>query len=475
MFLDLFSFFLAVATTVVGRCFLLLGSISSFVLVPAPSLPAPDPASIPPAKTETRKRLDAVGDKDGEILKARMARMELELRETTKGTTTLQAELEEARDNARRLSLDNDALQHQLQCAISSQSTTTSALDVAQSGLAQSELALHHLQTRFQTMQEQLARAQDALDARTKTLDAAEALLGTAAEPVVADKVLADEVEAGLNEAIEQVATKLATSLETGGELRYGDVEETGDVRAAEGVFRRWFSSPSVEELKGVRHREDSTLLEILFRACAVNIVAFIVTRWHFGLEPSQDSLDRLFSTISENEPPAIAGRWKALTRRYAQARGPPSKNEVSSAYVDDIVDMLACVVLAAGLDNSRAHLRSMILGLVGGDVEEIVDCALKLNKTVGEGAAAGVISPIVVRAGETFDPRTMVEGHSATPRLMHVYGAATGLDDRVLCTTGIGLRKEVRDGVPSGGVQMTILVKPVIAMRSILDILPSE
>ncbi|KAI0315437.1 hypothetical protein OF83DRAFT_1173834 [Amylostereum chailletii] len=298
-------------------------------------------------------------------------------------------------------------------------------------------------ETQNRALQAQLAQTTDLLATRTAELEAAQVFLGT--HEAFTDVQVAEGVK-GLNYEAMQIAVALADalSLAGAGEEGNGGMTRSGG-GADEGVgrngrrrgggeegradeARRWIGSPLADALTSADNARDSLLLEIALQACIVAVVRQVLVRWHFGAEDEDAShvfLDKVSARIFAEEPAAVSGRWRALTRRYAQA-ALQSHHDVDTAGISLITaSALSSVILLARVpltdpsplptpspahapSTPYARAKSLVLDTVGDRLRALVAECVALNRVIGEGITSAAIVPFVVSPGAKYDEKCM-------------------------------------------------------------------
>ncbi|KAI0318152.1 hypothetical protein OF83DRAFT_1117645 [Amylostereum chailletii] len=366
--------------TLTGLWVLLVGGVLLAYSLSRTALPvahdeAPKPSSKIPADGARRsagpsddvergaKLLEA--KKERVLLEAKFARAQQDLEDMAKDKAALKDAMEDAQAEAERMNIINRYLHAQLKALQSSRKLSQFELAAIKAALDRSELARAQLQVHAQAIEAQLDIAEESLQTRTDELEKAGVLLRT-------QDLFADGTEDRLNAAVAQVADSLAQAIEK--EVESTDVD-TDDTRDAAEAFRRWFSSPTLDDLRSVSSA-DPTLLSTVFRACLGHMAAFIITR------TPQKSVDDLVPTSTTDKP----------------------LEEMAGAYVDDLIDMLACVVLAAGIDGDRGRVRAIVRDHAYDGVREVVQAALRIHTAVGDAVATGFVSPLLARVGAASD-----------------------------------------------------------------------
>ena len=165
----------------------------------------------------------------------------------------------------------------------------------------------------------------------------------------------------------------------------------------------------------------------------------------------------------TRTEPPAISGRWRALTHQYTQRAF--HQEQTPDSLTEFLAERLTSCVLCAGLDRDRARIKRVILQKAGDGLREVATFVFRLNKAIGEGITTSMLWPMVIPCGEMFDARSMEDGYGD-------HDAATKMKESapVMCTTSIGLMRDLKRD--DGKRDRAVLLKPTIALESVLAML---
>lgn len=193
-------------------------------------------------------------------------------------------------------------LETDLQNALNSLRSAQTNLQTSQANSARYELALSQLQIKNEAVENQYIAAKALLEVRGRELHAAEVFL--AKHDTFTDREVAEQMD-GLNYDIVQIAMTIADNIMGEVEQREGEVsrmtsDEVGLAQATE-EFRSWFGSTAADALRLADHQVDSLLLEIFLQACLCQFAANVISRWHFGRDPSSESLGTIFRSLQDN------------------------------------------------------------------------------------------------------------------------------------------------------------------------------
>ena len=159
----------------------------------------------------------------------------------------------------------------------------------------------------------------------------------------------------------------------------------------------------------------------------------------------------------TRTEPPAISGRWRALTHQYTQRAF--HQEQTPDSLTEFLAERLTSCVLCAGLDRDRARIKRVILQKAGDGLREIAAFTFKLNKAIAEGITTSMLLPMVVMGGEMFDIRGMEDGYTEAKE-----------SGPVMCTSSMGLMRDLKRD--DGKRDRAVLLRPKVAMESLLAML---
>ena len=170
---------------------------------------------------------------------------------------------------------------------------------------------------------------------------------------------------------------------------------------------------------------------------------------------------------ISEEQ--AISGRWRALTHAYAR-KALQSQSDISSSLQSSIMEVLCHVLVTAGCTADRSIIQDKLQSEFIRGISVIIGLTIRLHQVLGEDITSGDLKVMWIPSGDMFDPVTM-EDNDGQGKAQDGQGKAQkGKDGRVLCTTGLGLRRSVRTGTKGGARswQITDLRKSKVTLESV-------
>ena len=159
-------------------------------------------------------------------------------------------------------------------------------------------------------------------------------------------------------------------------------------------------------------------------------------------------------SLTNHKEEQAVSGRWRQLTRTHFQ------RMVAAPNFANDMAEVLANVFLAAGFKESLAALQLQIVTCFGERIHLVMQCAQQLNKTIGEGVTSCDLEPLYIESEIPFDGNTMDDSLNTSDPL-------TPSDEKVLCTTDLGLGRAEKISGTSGEWHEVTLLKPKVILPS--------
>jgi len=265
-----------------------------------------------------------------------------------------------------------------------------------------------------------------------------------------------------LNTEIFETAAYMADSFTYGRKAAMADEVRKADTRAI-----RMLGSTMALNLVSVRHDEDPLIIQIACQACMVECCRRIISSWGFDGSDVEDVLPDLYNKIRDAETHAmeVSGRWRALTRVLVRSMLNGQKGgDVTSRLIPLVFDSITDVLLVGGCQGTRTQILEKLMARFSERMTFISMMAIRLNEVIGEEITSCEMKAIAMPYGVPFSARTMDDGFDD--------GRWRGLaadSPQVLCTTELGLQKEIR-GCENGKVvrQKVMLAKPQVALESV-------
>ncbi|KAG6819900.1 hypothetical protein H0H93_007613 [Arthromyces matolae] len=300
--------------------------------------------------------------------------------------------------------------------------------------------------------------ALELLESRTQELHTAEAAFLLKADASSPADVLS--LMNTLNFEISQTAASVAAAFEfrTNGtrlEERNAEVEGLAEVYAS---VTDTVGPKMVEMLESPTRLRGPLLVQIAFQAAMTAYSNWIVKSWNLE-EPEADiGFNKVYKGIRDTEEQAMAGRWRALTRKHLPR---PEEHELSYLFVDAIINIL----LVANAVLSHDQLLHAVEKQFAERITTIVRSAQRLRKAIGEDITLCDLEVIFFNHDTPFSPTQMDDTFAEVSAEQN---AVAG--DPVMCTTELGLVRFERRAGKDAIWDETILLKPKIALRSGID-----
>lgn len=156
-------------------------------------------------------------------------------------------------------------------------------------------------------------------------------------------------------------------------------------------------------------------------------------------------------------------GIWRALTHKYVQPL--LHKDTDLVAFLGQIVTKnLSDILVVAGCQEDHSNISEMLSGLgsFSDRIDSITNSALRLNQMLGEDFVSCDLNIACISSNHAFDQAIMDDTSE---------GYESKKVDRVLCTTGMGLRRVVKEKKGEKTKFNTeVLLKPKIVVESVLE-----
>ena len=128
--------------------------------------------------------------------------------------------------------------------------------------------------------------------------------------------------------------------------------------------------------------------------------------------------------------------------------------------FANDIAEVLANIFIAAGFKESLTALQLQIVTCFGERIHTVMECAQQLNKTMGEGVTSCDLEPLYI------EPEVPFDGHMMDDSL-NTFDPLTPSDEKVLCTTDLGIGRAEKVSGTSGEWHEVTLLKPKVILLS--------
>ncbi|KAF9073346.1 hypothetical protein BDP27DRAFT_1216107 [Rhodocollybia butyracea] len=310
--------------------------------------------------------------------------------------------------------------------------------------------------------QEALEQNKTLLDIRSSELKVAQAFISISDRYAGADimKMIDD-----LNTEIHQTASIMADAFSPELHAPGAAAEE---VHEAVAHTEEILGECMTKMLQTFNHREENILLQIAFQASMCAFTEWIMDSWCYHDRDSEVELvlQETYEQMRETEEQPVSARWRILTRKYVRQLY-PTVERPNLAY--HILAACANILIVAGLHDSELRLLDALTARFSDRLTMIVERAIHLNNAIGDDVTSCEFVPIYCTPDVAFDPSTMENtsdsGHS------HFIER----ENKILCTTDLGLLRAEKVQGEEGTWHNTILLKPKIVMSAGLTASPTS
>ncbi|EPQ55251.1 hypothetical protein GLOTRDRAFT_138859 [Gloeophyllum trabeum ATCC 11539] len=324
--------------------------------------------------------------------------------------------------------------------------------------LAHQRRTIDELRTQYAMLTKQKDEQGQLLEARTAELQAAQVFLGKT------DALSAAEVRnmlRDLNTDIFQTAAKLADAID----LSYRPDDSVAAAPAVQDALQNWLAP---ELLEAVSDTQDSSVLQAAIQGVICGCCHEIIGGWPLVLEKNRmvpsSGYEDLYEKIRNQEPQAVAGRWRSLSRRYQREwdKGGNTERRDFVSYASHevyLVNVATGCVLAPELGQA-----------ISDSLEGIIKLALGLRNVLGEDITSCDFATVVASPGHLLDLQWMDE-EGGDPFGEQAYGS----ESRTLCTTELGLLRTEKIGLEGASEHFSqeVVAKCKVALPSLFQ--PSE
>ncbi|KAF8916224.1 hypothetical protein CPB85DRAFT_1290370 [Mucidula mucida] len=321
----------------------------------------------------------------------------------------------------------------------------------------------HDLELRLEAQTEATALARDEVGRIRGIHEKTVQLLKTHAEELSAAQAYLNKTDLSsgadvismvetLNGEIFQTAATIAEA------FKFGDkqVEGSTEMESAYRDVVEILGPRMTDLLRSSPHHDDQLVIQIALQAAMCAYVEWIITSWYFEGRDEEQLLSNLYNHIQGSEDQAIAGRWRALTRRYA-VEAFTEGSDIHQQLVDVVMETLVNILISAGLEVATDQVSDTMAAQFAGHTSEVVKRATELNSVIGQGIISCELSPIYLPPETAFDVGTMEDTFGRGPREQEL----------ILCTTDLGLLRSERQG---DDWQRRVLMRPKVALQSGLE-----
>lgn len=177
-------------------------------------------------------------------------------------------------------------------------------------------------------------------------------------------------------------------------------------------------------------------------------------------------------------EPQPTSSRWRALTHRSIRTLYPGLEEYAISELVTTMLRWSAAVFTVSGCSSSQVGDKNAVPANLRAQLRRIAEAVYKLAKVTREDILSTSFEVMLIESGGSFDNVDMM---NAFPEFNAQSNPTVG-DDRVLCTTELGLKCVTRKSktTPSAEadgdvLERRTLLHPKVVLDSAVDALEHE
>ncbi|KAH9940128.1 uncharacterized protein BXZ73DRAFT_75738 [Epithele typhae] len=324
-----------------------------------------------------------------------------------------------------------------------------------------------HLRAQVQGFERALAAKQDQMDkmtalleARTVDLQAARVFLHRADNIADSDVI---PLVATLNALAYQTAAAIADAHQ---DRRAG--EKDGVAQACETLVKGGLLSKTfVDTLRRAKHDGEPFLVQVGIQAIMVAYAHRLSLAWDLWDRGTQKAYEEVYQSIRAHEPQPISAQWRILCRTHIRALRKP-EDRLCQRNEEELTTQLAIVLRACGVSDSTEELHRELQAAHAGALRDFIRTAFDFRRVVGEEVVSRHMSLVSVTHGKDFDYKEMTDDWAdlrKRAREEQEVGRQT-----VLCTTSLGLLREIEDGAKGRNARrVVLLVKPKVVLESML------
>ncbi|KAG9308878.1 quinon protein alcohol dehydrogenase-like superfamily [Chiua virens] len=214
---------------------------------------------------------------------------------------------------------------------------------------------------------------------------------------------------------------------------------------------------PFVDRLRTMSHHDIASHLSIAFRAYLTSYFCPIISSWI--TDPRiDDHFGEMYGRLLRSESQTFAASWRSLMHTNM----PECTSEVFDILVSRAIQGLADIAVTADCAASTSDTASKLAPKFWNNISFMVATAEKLRELIGEAVNADY-KVVLARPPQTFDETSMaVNSDRGIP-----IGRAKG--KKVLCTTRLGLIKEVVQEPPNPGPSANISTMSTLLKTSVV------
>ncbi|KAG9309789.1 hypothetical protein JVU11DRAFT_10165 [Chiua virens] len=212
-----------------------------------------------------------------------------------------------------------------------------------------------------------------------------------------------------------------------------------------------------VDGLRTSSHHNVVSHLQIAFRAYLTAYLYGIISLWTTD-KRTDELLSEMYGRLYESGSQTFAANWRSLAHTNMAS-------DDSDTLVSRAIQGLADIAVTAGCAASTPDTESKISHKFWHNISSMVATAEKLREMIGEDIKAN-LKVVVVRPAQTFDGNSMIvdagNRGSGVP-----FGIPRG--KKVLCTTRLGLIKEINSESANPGLSNGLTTVAVVKASVVL------
>ncbi|SJL14086.1 uncharacterized protein ARMOST_17541 [Armillaria ostoyae] len=195
-------------------------------------------------------------------------------------------------------------------------------------------------------------------------------------------------------------------------------------------------------------------VLQVSLQATIAHICEAMIRRWHQEIKIHK-MLVRLYDNVKKKSTPAVAGRWRAMTRAETKYTSEADVQQLSRNIM--LANIWAVLRLAGWM---VPDAKSVLERDFGGRILEISKLMKRVDQAIGEGITSEDLAVYVVEHDTRFNPMSMVDAnHDPMSEMI------TDEETAVACTSDLGLRATRK--VPASSDSQITKIESRVLMRA--------
>ncbi|KAK0471592.1 hypothetical protein IW261DRAFT_1371697 [Armillaria novae-zelandiae] len=195
-------------------------------------------------------------------------------------------------------------------------------------------------------------------------------------------------------------------------------------------------------------------VLQVSLQAAIARTCESIIQRWHQEIK-THKMFVRLYDDVKKKNTPAVAGRWRAMTRAETKYT---SEGDIQQLGCNLILTNSWAVLRLAGLMTVDA--KSLLERDFGARILEISKLTKRVDQAIGEGITSEDLAVFAIEHDTRFNPTSMVDAnHNLMSEMI------TDEETAVACTSDLGLRATRR--VPASSDSQVTKIESRVLMKA--------